>query len=137
MDGQIINEIMCKELMGLNKLLDLLDEQHDYLINDNMLALEEIVERIQGCNKEIAEYEVERRKTIKSESMKDVITELNDSELDKNYRLIRKVLHEIQVQKETNDMLIKLGLGYSTKMLKIINPGERSQTYNAYGKYKK
>lgn len=138
MDGHAINQIICNECESLSKLLVLLEEQHELLIKSDTLGLEEIVSRIQGCNKEVAQFEVERRKEIKGGSMKDVIAEIGDDELETNYRLIQRVLHSIKVQKETNDMLIKLGLGFSTKMLNIINPGSNnSKTYNSYGKLKK
>lgn len=137
MDSKIINNIMCNEISALSKLLELLEEQHDLLIANDLLGLEGIVDRIKAANKEIAEYEVERRRNVQGESMSSVIAEFKDDELDTNFRHVQKVLHEIEVQKEMKDMLIKLGLGYSSKMLNIINPGGSAKTYNSYGNLKK
>ena len=136
MDSKTINLIIIKETQALNKLLTLLETQHELLIKNDIKRLEEIVEEIEFCNKEIAEAEVERRKEVKGESMKAMIYESQDEELDRNYRNIQRLISEIQVQKESNDMLIKLGLGFSTRIMKILNPDKNPKTYNSYGKLK-
>jgi hypothetical protein len=140
MDGKAIaiSSILVKETEELRKLLVLLEEQHELLINNDILKLEEIVDRIQLCNKGVAEGEVERRKLTNNQPMKDIILEINDLELEENYRKIIKLLNEVKVQKETNDMLIKMGLGFSAKMLGILKPADRNNTtYSSHGKYKK
>lgn len=137
MDITSINNIIVRETEALEKLLSLLEEQHDLLARNDVLALEEIVKKISLCNKEVAEAEVERRKLVNGDSMKTIIEEFNNSELDENYRKLIKVLHELEVQKETNDMLIKMGLSYSTRLLNIINPDRTTKTYNSYGKLKR
>jgi hypothetical protein len=138
MDGKAISSILVKEAEELKKLLAILEEQHELLINNDIIKLEGIVDRIQLCNKGVAEGEVERRKLTNNQPMKDIVSEFNDSELEDNYRKLIKILNEVKVQKETNDMLIKMGLGYSAKMLGILNPADRnSTTYSSHGKYKK
>lgn len=137
MDVRSIISIVVREYEALKKLLILLEEQHGLLISNDLQALEEIVERIGLCNRGIAEVEVERRKLMDGKSMKALIAEIGDEELDKNYRGIQKLLNEIQVQKESNDMLIKLGLGFSSKMLNILTPEKNTKTYNSYGKLKR
>jgi flagellar biosynthesis/type III secretory pathway chaperone len=136
MDSKTINLIIIKETVALNKLLTLLETQHELLIKNNVQKLEELVEEMEYCNKEIAKAEVERRKEINGQSMKAIINASKDDELDKNFRAIQRLISEIQVQKETNDMLIKLGLGFSTRILKILNPDRKPKTYNSYGKLK-
>lgn len=137
MDSRSINLIIVKEIEALKKLLGLLEEQHRLLIKSDIYKLEEIVKDIELCNKEIAEAEVERRKIANGVSMKDILQELNDEEAENNYRMIKSVLHEVNIQKETNDMLIKMGLGYSNRMLNIINPDRATKTYNSYGKLRR
>jgi hypothetical protein len=137
MDSKSINLIILRETEALRKLLSLLEEQHDFLIKNDAFKLEEIVGRIGLCNKEIAEAEVERRKLVRGESMKAVLQGLEDKETDDNYRIIKKLLNEVNVQKETNEILIKMGLGYSSRMLNIMSPGRTGRTYNSYGKLKR
>ena len=136
MDSKALNFIIIKETEALIKLLALLEEQHKLLIKNDIQELEDIVERLEYCNKEIAEAEVEKRKLIKGESIKAIIEEYKDNELNKSYRYIQRLISEIQVQKETNDMLIKLGLGFSTRILRILNPDKTPKVYNSYGKLK-
>jgi len=59
---------------------------------------------------------------------------LNNEELENNYRSIKKLLEEIQLQRETNELLIRQGLGFTTQMLNVLNPNKGPKTYNAYGK---
>ena len=138
MDAKSISSILMKEAEELKKLLVILEEQHELLINNDIIKLEEIVDRIQLCNKGVAEGEVQRRKLTNNQPMKDIVAELNDLELENNYRKLIKILNEVKVQKETNDLLIKMGLGFSAKMLGILNPADRNNTtYSSHGKYKK
>lgn len=137
MDRNELKEIMYREHEALGKLLLLLEEQHDLLIQNDILKLEEIVNKIELCNKDIAQAEIDRRKLVNGGSMKDIIYELKDEELDGIYRKVNKLIHSLSVQKETNDMLIKLGLGFSNKMLNIINPDRTQKTYNSYGKLRR
>jgi flagellar biosynthesis/type III secretory pathway chaperone len=134
MNNNSLNNIIIKEHEALVKLLKLLEEQHNRLIKNDIFGLEEIVGVIQGCNKEIAEAEVERRKLVEGKSMRELINSSKDEVLDNNYRSIQKLLNEVIVQKDTNEMLIKQGLGFSTRMLNILNPDRNTKTYNSYGK---
>jgi flagellar biosynthesis/type III secretory pathway chaperone len=132
-----LNCIIVKETEALNKLLAVLEEQHALLLENNIFGLEAIVSKIQLINKEVAELEVERRKETAGQSMNIIILDFKDETLDKNYRAIKRLLSDIEVQKNTNDMLIKQGLGFSTKMLNILSPDRNTKTYNSYGKMKR
>lgn len=127
-------EVLNKEQNALLELLSLLDKQHKGIIEKNVFALEEIVNEIRITNKIVAESEVERRKIIGNKSMKDIVLNSDNKELDTLYRNIKKILHIIEVQKETNDLLIKQGLSYTNRLLTIINPRREVKTYNSYGK---
>lgn len=127
-------EILYKEQYALIDLLKLLDKQHKSLIDKDVFALEGIVDEIRMANKNIAESEVARRKLVGSKSMKDIVLSSNDKELDIAYRNIKKILHSITVQKDTNELLIKQGLSYTNRLLTIINPRRDVKTYNSYGR---
>lgn len=130
----VLNDVILKESAALENLLKLLDEQHIMLVKNDIFGLEDIVGKIQLSNKEIAEKEMERRRLVGGEAMSKVIDSYGDRELDSNYRKIKRLLSEVQLQKDTNEMLIKQGLGFSTRMLGIINPDRNMKTYNSYGK---
>lgn len=126
-------EVLKKEENALKNLLVLLDEQFKLIMSKDVFGMEGMVERLQSCNKEIAEYEVERRKLIGGRSMREVVKASDNEELDKGYRQIQKTLEAITLQKDTNETLIKQQLGYTNQMLNIINPRREVKTYNSYG----
>lgn len=136
MDFAILNTIIVEETEVLNKLLELLEKQHALLVKNDVMLLHEIVESIKICNREVAEKEVQRRNFLKAGSMKDAVVASENYELNKNYRNIKKLLSEIEVQKDCNEMLIKMGMAFSTRMLQIINPNAGNKIYNNYGRIK-
>ena len=131
-----LKEIMEEELKALNKLLEALEEQHKYIAKDELIALAEVVEKIEQCNKNIAKIEIERRKITNGEPMSKLMEELKDSHLEFLYRSINKLLKELEVQKGTNEMLIKRGLNFSNQMINLLKPDRSAKTYNAQGRSK-
>lgn len=129
-----MNNIIVMETKALEVLLSALDEQYKYLVNNDVFALEKITLKIENCSREIAKYEMERRSLTNGASMREIINQLNDEELEENYRNIQKVIESVRLQKESNEMIIKQGLGFTTKMLSVLNPDKSPKTYNAYGK---
>jgi flagellar biosynthesis/type III secretory pathway chaperone len=134
MNKDLLNNLILRETEALKNLLKLLEEQHKLLLQNDIFGLEAVVDRIKECNKQVAEVEVERRALVKGDSMKKIVEALNDDNIDRNYREIKKLLSELEVQKNTNDLLIKQGLGFSARMLNILNPNKSVKTYNSYGK---
>ncbi|MGV3024286.1 flagellar protein FlgN [Clostridium thermobutyricum] len=128
-----IKEILNEELKSLNRLLGLLDKQFKLIMKKDIFGLEEVVDEIKLCNKEVAEWEVERRKISNGNSMRELIEKLDDMEADNIYREIKKTLHSLKLQKETNEMLIRQGLSFNHQILNIINPKREIKTYNSYG----
>lgn len=128
-----LTDILVKEESALKKLLALLDEQFKLIMSKNIFGMEGMVEKLQICNREIAGFEVERRKLINGKSMKEVVRNLDNNDLDNVYRGIQRLLEAITLQKDTNETLIKQQLGYTNKMLNIINPRREVKTYNSYG----
>jgi flagellar biosynthesis/type III secretory pathway chaperone len=132
-----LNRIIIEEIKALEVLLGCLDRQHEYIAKDDVFKMEAVVEDINNCNKKIAKLEMERRNITKGESMEQIVNASDYSELDENYRKARKLVEELKVQKETNEILIKQGLGYTTRMLQVLNPDRQPKTYGAYGKMKR
>lgn len=137
MQAEKLNTIIVRETEALKQLLSVLEEQHELLLQNNIFALESIVSKIQLINKEVAQLEVERRKETEGQFMSVIVSNINDESLDRNYREIKRLLSEIEVQKNSNDMIIKQGLGFSAKMLNILSPNSNTKTYNSYGKMKR
>lgn len=131
-----LKEIIVEEYKALKALLDALDEQFKYLTKRDVFSLDKVSKKLYKCSVEIAQFEMERRKLTSGRSMKSIIEEIKDKELENNYREIIKLLSEIELQKTTNDILIKQGLGFATQMLNFLNPNKGSKTYNSYGKHK-
>jgi flagellar biosynthesis/type III secretory pathway chaperone len=128
---------MLKEKDALEKLLSLLEEQHKLLLGNNVFELEGMVSKIQEANKVIAELEVERRKETAGKEMSEFVKESKNLELENIYRNIKRLLSELQLQKDTNEALIKQGLGFSTRILNILTPDRNTKTYNSYGKLRR
>ncbi|HCW03412.1 MAG TPA: flagellar protein FlgN [Clostridium sp.] len=137
MDSEKLKNIVIREADALNKLLALLEEQHKLLLGNDVFQLEAIVEQIQAVNKEIAQIEVERRKETAGKAMSEIVRESKDLDLENSFRHIKKLISAVQLQKDTNDALIRQGLGFSTRMLNIISPDRNTKTYNAYGKLRR
>ncbi|MBV7272263.1 flagellar protein FlgN [Clostridium thailandense] len=131
-----LKEIIVEEHKALEALLDILDEQFKYLTKRDVFSLDKVSKKLHECSVKIAHFEMERRKLTAGKSMKNIIEDTKDKELENKYREIVKLLSEIELQKTTNDMLIKQGLGFATQMLNFLNPNKGPKTYNSYGKRK-
>lgn len=131
-----LNKIIQEEYKALKQLLEVLDEQFEYLTKRDVFSLDKVSKKIQQCSIELARWEMERRKIAGGDAMSKIIERTKDKELENNYRNILKLLQEIQLQKDTNDMLIRQGLGFTTQMLNVLNPNKGPKTYNSYGKHK-
>ncbi len=137
-DSLQLKEIMKNQVVALKELLKILEEQHEYVVKNDVFKMEACVEKIQECNQKNASIELRRRQLTKDE-LKDktfskLIEEINDKELENIFRNIRSLLEEVRLQKDTNELLIKQGLAYTNKMLVLLNPDRQAKTYNAYGK---
>lgn len=130
-------EVITLEEKKLRELLSLLDKQYKLILNRDIFGMEAIVEEIKVKNKEVAEIEVNRRRVLGNTSIKDYILNSNNSNLDNSYRSIQKLLNEMILQKDTNELLIKQQLSFTNKMLNLINPKKEIATYNSYGSIKR
>lgn len=132
-----LKSIINDEIEAVVKLIKLLEEQHQYLVDKDAFNMEASVKKIQTANKKLAEKEVERRKLTNGKAIKEIISEYKDMELEDRYRKIKRYLNDAQVQKENNEFLIKQGISFTNRMLSIMNPSREMKTYNSYGKIKK
>lgn len=129
-----LNNIFINEIVAIQNLLSILEKQHNCLVWNDAFGMENCVKEIEDCNKLIAEWEVKRRTLTQSKSLRDFVEEIGDKEVEDNYRKIKLLVQETMVQKDINDVLIKQGLGYTNRMLNILNPDRKARTYNASGK---
>lgn len=134
----ILNKIIIDEIEAIKHLLNELELQYKCIMKNDVFAMEECVSKIKIVNKEVAVLEMERRKIIGERSIREVIYEIEDQDLIINYKKIQKLLEEVKLQKDTNEILLKQGLSYTNQMLNILNPGSKSlNMYNSYGKVKR
>ena len=132
-----LKKVLLEELKELEILLSLLEKQHKLIVSKNVFGLEGVVEEIQNQNKKLAESEVNRRKVLGNLSIKDLVSNAKDEELDHIYRKIGRTLSEVVLQKDTNGLLIKQQLVFTNRMLTLINPKRDVPTYNSYGNIKR
>lgn len=132
-----LRDVIKGEREALENLLKLLDEQYEYIMKKKVIELEGLVDKIKNANKDIALAEVNRRKLVGNERMKDLVNQYADEELDLEYRNIKKLLEAIKLQKETNELLIRQQMSFNNQMLNIINPKRENKTYNSYGNLRK
>lgn len=132
-----LKNIVHEELNELGNLLNELEKQHKYIAVNDVIGMEGVVPRIESTCRSIARIEVKRREITGGKPMTEIINSYNDMSLDEEYRNVRKILQETMLQKDNNESLLRQGLGFTTRMLSIINPDRSMKTYNNYGKVRK
>lgn len=136
-----LKELMIKLQCALILLLKLLEEQHSYVVENDVFKMEAIVEKIEKCNQEIASIELKRREITKGllvdKPFGKLIQDLGDNELKDMLRNLRRIINDVKIQKETNDLLLKQGLSFTNRMLTILNPDRQMKTYDGYGKMRR
>lgn len=128
-----LKAVLTLEEEKLRELLALLDKQYKLILGKDIFGMEAVAEEIRLKNKEVAEVEVNRRRFLGNTSIKDYISNSNSNDLDNLYRKIQKLLNEMILQKDTNELLIKQQLSFTNKLLNLINPKKDVTTYNSYG----
>lgn len=132
-----LKSIVINEKRALEALLVKLEKQHEFVVKNDVFNMDSIVRDINDSLREIANIEMERRNITSGEDMSKIVEELGDEELEREYREIKKLLHSLELQKSTNELLIKQSLSFSNKMLQYLNPDRSAKTYGAYGKMKR
>lgn len=132
-----LTSIVLSEKEALDKILIHLDEQYTMIMSKDVFGLEAMVDKLKNCNKVIASKELERRKFIGEQSMKDIVNNSDNDNLKNAYKDINKLLVSIKNQKDTNELLIKQQIGFNAQILNLINPRRDTKTYNSYGKLRR
>ena len=131
-----LRSIIKEEFEATKVMLNSLELQQGYLIKNDVLGMQEINASLNDGSKKLAEYEVKRRGLLQNRSIKSVINETGDNELDRTYRDLKMLISQTILQKDINETLIKQGISFTTRMLNILNPDRTIKTYNSYGKFK-
>lgn len=133
-----LQALMDLQTSQIKELLQLLEEQHKYIVNNDLFKMEEVVEKIQWCNQQIANSELKRREitrdSLEGKTFRLLIEELKDDKLENSLKNLRNLLEEVRLQKDTNELLIKQELSFTNRMLIMLNPDRQAKTYNGYGK---
>ncbi|MGL5152067.1 MAG: flagellar protein FlgN [Clostridium sp.] len=132
-----LTEVIKEEEQAMRDILGLLDKQFKLIMDKKVFELEALVDEIKDANKILAEKEVQRRKVTGSETMNEIINKTSDENLDRAFRDMKKVIEEIRLQKDTNELLLKQEISFNNKLLSYINPRREANTYNSYGNMKR
>jgi len=132
-----LKEILLEEINTVTNLLNLLEEQHGYLVNQEVFNLDGVIPKIEESCKAVASCESKRRNLIGNKSMSIILEEIKDEELALAHERLLNLLQEVSVQKESNDLLIKQSLSFTSSMLNMLKPKKESNTYNGYGKLRR
>ncbi|MEG2017029.1 MAG: flagellar export chaperone FlgN [Clostridium sp.] len=126
--------VMFEEKKLLHELLDLLDKQYEAIVDKELMILETLTERIEEAGKNLAAIEIKRRSLVKDDSFSKLIENSNDIHVKEVYEEIKRILNNLELQKNTNDTIIKQNLFFTNKMISVIKPSKSTGTYNSYGK---
>ncbi|SCJ98124.1 FlgN protein [uncultured Clostridium sp.] len=126
--------IVFEEKNILQELLELLDNQYRAIIDKEIILIEKITTKIESIGKRLATIEIKRRNFVKDGDFKSIIENSEDDHIKSAYAEIKVLLNNLELQKDTNNTLIKQQLFFTNKMIKVIKPSKSVGTYNSYGK---
>lgn len=133
-----VKVIIYEEKKVLQQLLDLLDKQYECILSKDIFKIDKIAKEIDETSKVLANLELKRRSFVGGDiSFKELVENCNDENIKTNYELIKHLLKMLEVQKETNSLLIKQQLFFTKKMMNLIKPSKNNGTYNSYGNVNK
>lgn len=126
--------VIFEEKNVLKSMLELLDNQYEFIINKDLIKIDKIAKELDEAAKKLARLEIKRRNLMESKpSVSQCIEDCNDENIKQVYEEIKKILNMIELQKKANETLIKQRLFFTKKMINCIKPGKSIGTYNAYG----
>lgn len=129
--------VFQNQIEALTGLLKALEEQHDALIKKDIIRMENCIKSINECAKKVATYEMKRRDLVGDESVREIVNNSSDDELEEKFRSLVKLVNLVKLQKESNELITKQGLIYTGKILNILNPDRTIKTYNKTGRIQK
>lgn len=118
----------------LNLLLELLDKQHELILSKNIMGLEKVSNDLRDISQKLAAIELKRRDFVKETDFIEILEKNEDITVKSAFESIKSTIRSIQLQKDTNDILIKQQLFFTSKMINVIKSPDNIGTYNALGK---
>ncbi len=126
--------IIYEQRKMFKELLNLLDEQYDLILGKDPTLLDKISRKLENVSRDIAKLEIQRRNIVGSDfSMGTLIEENDDKNIKEAYEEIKSTIKMIEVQKESNHVILKQKLFFTKKMLNVIKPSQGTGTYNYCG----
>ncbi|MEX6586708.1 flagellar protein FlgN [Paraclostridium bifermentans] len=126
--------IIYEQRKMFKELLNLLDEQYDLILGKDPTVLDKIARKLENVSRDIAKLEIQRRNIVGSDfSMGTLIEENDDKNIKEAYEEIKSTIKMIEVQKESNHVILKQKLFFTKKMLNVIKPSQGTGTYNYCG----
>lgn len=126
--------IIYEQRKMFKELLNLLDEQYDLILGKDPTLLDKIARKLENVSRDIAKLEIQRRNIVGSDfSMRTLIEENDDKNIKEAYEEIKSTIKMIEVQKESNHVILKQKLFFTKKMLNVIKPSQGTGTYNYCG----
>ena len=126
--------IIYEQRKLFKKLLNLLDEQYDSILEKDATLLDKIARNLENVSSDIAKLEIKRRNLVGNDcSMGSLIEKSDDKNIEEAFEEIKETLKMIEIQKESNNLLLKQKLFFTKKMLNMIKPSQGIGTYNYCG----
>lgn len=126
--------IIYEQKKMFKELLNLLDEQYDLILGKDPTLLDKIARKLENVSRDIAKLEIQRRNIVGSDfSMGTLIEKNDDKNIKEAYEEIKSTIKMIEVQKESNHIILKQKLFFTKKMLNVIKPSQGTGTYNYCG----
>lgn len=126
--------IIYEQRKMFKELLNLLDEQYDLILGKDPTLLDKIARKLENVSRDIAKLEIQRRNIVGSDfTMGTLIEENDDKNIKEAYEEIKSTIKMIEVQKESNHVILKQKLFFTKKMLNVIKPSQGTGTYNYCG----
>jgi len=126
--------ILLYEKLEVEEMLNLMDIQYRLLLSGDPLEIQNITTKLDQASRKIAKLEISRRELLQGKEIKTYIHEENDEELDSLYRRLKQLVQLSIYQKDTNEVLLKQSISYTSRIIGILNPDRTIKTYNAYGR---
>ncbi|KGJ50146.1 hypothetical protein KD33_04230 [Clostridium sp. NCR] len=126
--------IIYEQRKMFKELLNLLDEQYDLILGKDPTLLDKIARKLENVSRDIAKLEIQRRNIVGSDfTMGTLIEENDDKNIKEAYEEIKSTIKMIEIQKESNHVILKQKLFFTKKMLNVIKPSQGTGTYNYCG----
>lgn len=126
--------IIYEQRKLFRELLNLLDEQYDLILGKDALILEKVTKKLENASRDIAKLEIQRRNIVGSDfSMGSLVEKSDDKNIKEAYEEIKQTIKMIELQKESNQTLLKQKLFFNKKMLNMLKPNQGIGTYNYSG----